>query len=233
MADCFFLGVETSTTNCSVALIKDEELIDSIEYNNGYSHSEKLAVSVESILNKNKLGVQDLSAIGVGVGPGSYTGLRIGVSFVKGLAFAHQLPVVSFTSTELLFMANFQSSNSKKVVSMLDARRMEAYCQVFEADGTEQTEIFAEVFSKDSFSNWMNENDEVSFIGTAVEKFKTIEIYERAEFIADVFPSACSMSAAIKERFDTEKFEDLAYFEPYYLKEFVAGKPKRLILSPE
>ncbi len=232
-----FLGIETSTTNCSVGLFRDDTLVDKLEEDNGYSHSEKLGVFVKDLLENNKVEVVDLSAIGVGVGPGSYTGLRIGVSFVKGLGFAHNIPIIKFTSLELLLnqfrSLDYPLSSGGIIIPMLDARRDEVYCQVYNSDFEPLEAIKAEILSEESFSKYRVGNSKIICLGPGAIKSKELIKSNNMDVIENLMPSIVGMESTILSKYRNEAFENLAYFEPYYLKEFFAGKAKRSLLSPE
>lgn len=233
----YYLGIETSTTNCSVSLFKGNELLANKETNSGYSHIENLAVDTKAILVESAIGVSDLSGIGVGVGPGSYTGLRIGVSFVKGLALSSQIPIVSFTSLELMIAkvsSIYRNNASSHVyIPMIDARRMEVYCQIYDSDFKPKSEVFAEVLTQESFMGYIGSDTPVCFFGPGSDKYLGVNNSVEFEHISNVYPSSKDMSSLIESKISKGMVMDLAYFEPFYLKNFVAGKPKRLILSPE
>lgn len=231
-----FLAVETSSTNCSVGLIKNDELIDSIELNDGYSHGEKLAVFVESLLSKNNVNIEDLSAVAVGEGPGSYTGLRIGVSFVKGLAFSSKVKLISINSLQSMVMQVLSLledvSSGALFIGAIDARRDEVYLGIYNSKGSLVKEIQPMIISEDSFSEYAD-NKNVIVLGSGAEKIKRIISFSHQfKFHSDVFPSAFGMQKIILDKYLVQQFEDVAYFEPFYLKDFVAGTPKKRNLLP-
>ncbi|WP_418510676.1 tRNA (adenosine(37)-N6)-threonylcarbamoyltransferase complex dimerization subunit type 1 TsaB [Corallibacter sp.] len=218
------LNIETATTNCSVSLSKKGETFALKEdYNNGYSHAERLHVFIDTILKENNIEPSQLDAIAISKGPGSYTGLRIGVSAAKGLCFALNKPLIAVSTLEAL--AHQVKAKNGIIVPMLDARRMEAYTAVFDADYKPIQDIEAKIIETTSFSTYL-ESGNVYFIGNAIEKTKTVVTHKNAVFIEDKLPSASSMSLLAYNKYKISDVEDVAYFEPYYLKDFVAIKPK-------
>ena len=217
----YILNIETSTTNCSVSLFNDLELIDCIEENTkDYSHSKSLHVFIDSILKNSKISPKNLSAISVSKGPGSYTGLRIGVASAKGLCFALDIPLISIETLKILSQ---NVLNKGTVISCLDAKRMEVYSAVFDINNNMIRDTKAEIISENSFQKYLNKN-QVYFIGNANEKLKTIITNKNAKFIDNYFPSARQMGVLSFNKFKNNKFEDLNNFEPFYLKNFVGAK---------
>lgn len=215
------LCLETATTNCSVGIAKDGQLISLKEDNSkGYSHAEKLHVFINEILQESNLSVEDLDAVAVSKGPGSYTGLRIGVSAAKGLCFSQDIPLISIPTLGLL--AQKLEGRNEVVVPMLDARRMEVYSAVFDKELQQVRETRAEILQEDSFSEYL-ERGKVHFIGNGVAKFEDICKHENAVFHKQEFPSANEMAAIAEAKYKKSDIEDVAYFEPYYLKDFIAG----------
>ena len=217
----YILNIETSTTNCSVAIFNDLNLIEFAEVNTGdYSHSKSLHVFIDSILKKSKIFPKDLSAISVSKGPGSYTGLRIGVASAKGLCFALDIPLISIETLKILSQ---NLLNKGIVIPCLDARRMEVYSAVFDIENKMIRETRAEIINENSFEEYLNKN-QVYFIGNANEKLKKIITNKNAEFIDNYFPSARQMGLLSFNKFKNNKFENLDNFEPFYLKDFVGAK---------
>lgn len=216
------LCIETATTNCSVALENNGKLLALKEdYSNNYSHAERLHLFIEEILRENEVEAKDLDAIAVSKGPGSYTGLRIGVSAAKGLCFALNVPLISIPTLRSLALQVKQEKDGF-IIPLLDARRMEVYTAGFTADYRKVFDTRAQILSEDSFSKYL-ENAAVTFIGSGVEKFSKICTHPNATFIEGKLPSAAEMTVLAAEKFQKQKFEDVAYFEPYYLKDFMAG----------
>jgi tRNA threonylcarbamoyladenosine biosynthesis protein TsaB len=217
----YILNIETSTTNCSVSLFNDLELIDCLEENTqDYSHSKSLHVFIDSVLKNSKLKPKDLSAISVSKGPGSYTGLRIGVASAKGLCFALDIPLISIETLKIL---SENTSNKGIAIPCLDARRMEVYSAVFNNKNERIRDTMAEILNEDSFNKYLSV-DEVYFIGNANKKIKEIIVHKNARFIDDVLPSSRQMGALSFNKFKNNQFEDLNNFEPLYLKDFIGTK---------
>ncbi len=217
----YILNIETSTTNCSVSLFNDLELIDCIEENTqDYSHSKSLHVFIDSVLKKSKIKPKDLSAISVSKGPGSYTGLRIGVASAKGLCFALDIPLISIETLEILSQ---NISNKGIVIPCLDARRMEVYSAVFNNKNDRIRDTMAEILTENSFKEYLS-TDEVYFIGNANKKIKEIITHKNACFIDNVLPSSRQMGVLSFKKFNENQHEDLNNFEPFYLKDFIGSK---------
>jgi tRNA threonylcarbamoyladenosine biosynthesis protein TsaB len=220
----YILNIETATTNCSVSLSKNgKTILLKEDYNNNYSHAERLHIYIDAVLNEAGITSKDLDAVAVSKGPGSYTGLRIGVSAAKGLCFALDKPLVSVSTLEAL--AHQVIYNDGVIVAMLDARRMEVYSAIFDSKHNQIRETEAQIIDADSFNSYLQEG-KVYFIGNGVEKTKTLINHPNAVFIEDKLPSANEMSFLAYNKFKIMDTEDVAYFEPYYLKDFVALKPK-------
>lgn len=218
------LNIETSTTNCSVSLSKEGEILVLKEDNNNkYSHAERLHSYIDEVLIEAKIPLSNLDAISISKGPGSYTGLRIGVSAAKGLCFAIDKPLISVATLEAL--AHQIKIEEGVIVSMLDARRMEVYSAVFNTEFQQIRDTQAQILDKRSFKDYLEEG-KVYFIGNGVEKTKTLISHPNAVFIDNKLPSANEMSTLSYKKFKENSFEDVAYFEPYYLKDFVALQPK-------
>ena len=219
----YILNIETATTNCSVSLSNQGETLYLVEdYNNSYSHAERLHVYIDQVLHKADITADRLDAVAVSKGPGSYTGLRIGVSAAKGLCYALKIPLISVSTLEAL--AHQVVANDGVIIPMLDARRMEVYAAVFDAQKNLVRETKAEVVDQRSYNAFL-ERSKVYFIGTGVSKTKDVIQSDNAVFIEDKLPSASTMSKLSYEKLKKNDIEDVAYFEPYYLKDFIALKP--------
>ncbi len=215
------LCIETATTNCSVALSVNGSVISLRQDNSaGYSHAELLHVYIEEVLKVGQMDSSQLDAIAVSKGPGSYTGLRIGVSAAKGLCFALDIPLISVATLESL--AYKAAATSGWIIPMLDARRMEVYSAVFSSEKKEIRETRAEILTSSSFSQYL-EQGEVHFIGSGVEKFQGICNSSKAHFYPKELPSASQMAPLAQLKYEKSDTEDVAYFEPYYLKDFRTG----------
>ncbi len=216
------LNLETTTKNCSVSLSSDGDLIALKEINDGrYSHAENLHPFIASLLQETGYTYKDLSAVAVSKGPGSYTGLRIGVSAAKGLCFALDIPLIATDTLEAL--ARTTKINQGIIVPMLDARRMEVYQAVFSSDYTKVEAIKAQVITEQSYDDLLAKG-KVFFVGDAVEKCQSVIGHPNAVFVEHKLPSAKEMCLLSYQKYRTSDFEDLAYFEPYYLKDFIAVK---------
>ena len=219
------LNIETATKNCSVSLSKKKKVIAIKEFNDGnYSHAEKLHVFIEEVILSANKSLSNIDAIAVSKGPGSYTGLRIGVSAAKGLCFALDIPLISVSTLQSLALQ--VDTNQGIVIPMLDARRMEVYSAVFDADNRQIREIQAEILNENSYTEYLDRGL-VYFIGDGVEKCKEIITHSNAIFVDDKLPSANNMAQLAYEKFKSDDTENVAYFEPFYLKDFVAGVKKK------
>lgn len=226
------LNLETATTVCSVSLAKDGELITFKEHNGDYSHAENLTFFIEDVIQLAKLKLSDIDAVAVSKGPGSYTGLRIGVSTAKGLCYSLNKPLIAINTLQHLALSgqkNLKShiSNLKSFFCpMIDARRMEVYCAVYDTQNKCIKETAAEIIDENSFADLL-EKKQVVFFGDGAAKCKSVLAQNKnAVFIDGVVASAKNMISLSEQAFTNKQFEDVAYFEPFYLKDFVAGKKK-------
>ncbi|RFN59621.1 tRNA (adenosine(37)-N6)-threonylcarbamoyltransferase complex dimerization subunit type 1 TsaB [Marixanthomonas ophiurae] len=218
------LCIETATTNCSVALSVNGSVAAFKEDNpngeqKGYSHAEKLHGYIEEVLASGNVSKSNLDAIAVSKGPGSYTGLRIGVSAAKGLCYALEIPLISISTLQSLSLQVKEEDTF--VIPLLDARRMEVYSAVFFSEKRIR-ETKAEIVTEDSFLEYTDKKKTI-FIGDGVSKFEPLCQHPNTTFITNKLPSAKQMAALSEKKFKTNDFEDVAYFEPYYLKDFIAG----------
>ena len=220
----FILNIETATKNCSVSIAKNGETILCKEIaEEGYSHAEKLHVFIEEVIAESGISVQDLVAIAVSQGPGSYTGLRIGVSAAKGLCFALNIPLIAIDTLQTL--ASQAKVSEGKIIPMLDARRMEVYSEVFNANLEIEREILAEVIDENSFKDF---TETVYFVGDCAEKCKAVLTKDNFVFLEDIkYPSASAMSKISFDKYQKSDTVDVAYFEPYYLKDFMMAPPSK------
>ena len=220
----YILNIESSTTNCSISLANNGELISIRELNEkNYSHSTKLHSFIEEVLKNSNITVNKLSAIAVSSGPGSYTGLRIGVSAAKGLCYALQIPLISVPTLQVLArQLNIQREDL--IIPVMDARRDEVYSAVYNSEYELVRNIFPEIIDSESFIELAKDN-KLYFIGNGQEKCERL-IRKNSNLIFsnyDTFPSSKEMVLISYEKFKKLKFEDVAYFEPDYLKKFKAG----------
>jgi tRNA threonylcarbamoyladenosine biosynthesis protein TsaB len=214
----YILNIETATKNCSVALAKDGNVILCKEIaEQGYSHAEKLHVFIDEILKEANIGIQELNAVAVSQGPGSYTGLRIGVSAAKGFCYALQIPLIAIDTLQVLALQ--AKVNSGNIIPMIDARRMEVYSAVFTYDYEKVRATQAEIITESSFSDI---EQEIYFVGDSSEKCQSVLTQSNHFFLNDiVYPSAREMCGLSFDKFQKKQFEDVAYFEPFYLKDFM------------
>jgi tRNA threonylcarbamoyladenosine biosynthesis protein TsaB len=219
------LCLETATTNCSVALSINGNVVAMQEDNaQKYSHAERLHVFIKEVLDAAGITKDKLSAIAVSKGPGSYTGLRIGVSATKGLCAALDVPLISVDTLGAL-SRKLTVNDGELIIPMLDARRMEVYSAVFDNSGNRHRETQAQILDETSFTEYLDKGI-VHFVGNGVEKFQEICEHPNARFVIGELPSSTQMATMAQSKFEANDLEDVAYFEPYYLKDFIAGKPK-------
>ena len=219
------LSIETSTANCSVAVHLDGALISLSELAVPGAHAERLMLLVEKVMKQANVGFQDLDAIAVSGGPGSYTGLRIGVSTAKGLAFGLNKPLIGVDTLQALASA-VELKEGELVIPVLDARRMEVFREIFDWKLNSVAKLDAEVLSDDSFQNFLG-GHRVYFLGDAVDKVESIIKHDHANFVSGLSFSAQHMGGLAFSKFQKGQFADLAYFVPNYLKEFKALHPKK------
>ncbi|KAA3642651.1 MAG: tRNA (adenosine(37)-N6)-threonylcarbamoyltransferase complex dimerization subunit type 1 TsaB [Bacteroidetes bacterium] len=224
------LAIETATKICSVALFKNNELIDCEELGGQYSHAELLAPFADTLLKRNGCKIADLNAIAVSKGPGSYTGLRIGVAFAKGICYGNSIPLIAINTLEAMAYGAIEKlkDNNALYCPMIDARRMEVYVSLFHANGEELEAVTAKIIDETSFEEKLK-SQKVYFFGDGAAKCQSILNATNADFSYSGETSARHMGNLAFQKYELQQFEDLAYFEPYYLKEFLAIKSKKLV----
>ncbi len=217
----YILNIETATKNCSVSIAENGTTLLCKEIaEQGYSHAEKLHVFIEEILQECKLTTKDLAAIAISQGPGSYTGLRIGVSAAKGLCFALDIPLIAVDTLESL--ARQVNNKDGFIVPMIDARRMEVYSAIFNSNHEKTRDVEAEVITEESFID-IKEN--IYFVGDCSEKCKAVLTKDNFIFLENIiYPSAKQMSQISFDKYKKNDTVDVAYFEPFYLKDFFMAK---------
>ncbi len=217
----YILNIETSTKNCSVALAKEGNTIFIKEIaEQNFSHSEKLHLFIDEVLKQAGISYKELSAIALSKGPGSYTGLRIGASTAKGLCFALDIPLIALDSLQILALQ--VTHKDGLIIPMIDARRMEVYTATFDSNHNKISDTQALIIDENSFSQI---TQKTYFIGDGAEKCKPFLQRENLIFLDQIiYPSAQEMSLLSYEKFVAQEFENIAYFEPFYLKEFFTGK---------
>jgi tRNA threonylcarbamoyladenosine biosynthesis protein TsaB len=227
------LCIETGTDICSVGIVNNGELISLRESDSGRDHAKKVAVFVDEILAENNIDPQQIDAVAVGEGPGSYTGLRIGVSFAKGLCYGLGKPLIAVSSLAALAavaiedykagIIDIENWDSARLCPMIDARRMEVYTQVFDSKANPLSSVTAEVVDENTLAEHRAATDHFVVFGSGAAKCAEIL---GAELI-DVTPSVRGMATIAEQKFADGNFADVAYFEPYYLKDFVVTTSKK------
>lgn len=219
----YILNIETSTKNCSVSVTLNGKLIAVKEIAEaGFSHAEKLHVFFEDILKENNLTFKNLSAIAISQGPGSYTGLRIGVSSAKGLCYSLDIPLIAIDTLQSL--ASQVKFDDGIIIPMIDARRMEVYSAVFNRKQEKIRAVEAQIIDENSFSNI---EEKIYVVGDCQEKLRTVLTKDNFVFLdAIIYPSAKEMCFLSYQKFQNNDFVDVAYFEPYYLKDFMINTLK-------
>ena len=224
------LNIDTSTDVCSVAIARDGYVIALKENDEGFNHSVLLGVYVDELLKENNMTSGDLDAVAVSMGPGSYTGLRIGVSLAKGICFGAGKPLIAVSTLEALANAVARRECEEAYYCpMIDARRMEVYTAIYDQEGNVVRDIHAEVIEENSFSDLLSTR-EVLFFGNGSDKVQGVLKHPNAVFVHGAATSAANMVMLAEHKFVEKKFEDVAYFEPFYLKDFVATVPKKKVL---
>jgi tRNA threonylcarbamoyladenosine biosynthesis protein TsaB len=219
------LLIETATKVCSVGISNNGELSNLKEiHEENYSHSEKLHVLIQELMDDSKTEFKELAAVCVSKGPGSFTGLRIGVSAAKGFCFSLGIPLLSVDTTLAMAAQYYElyPSSTSLFAPMIDARRMEVYNAIYNPKLECIKTLSADILDENSYSSF---DQEICFAGDGMPKWKEICKNSNASFI-ELFPSVKGMAKIAQQKFESDSFEDLAYFEPFYLKDFVAGKKK-------
>ena len=229
----YILLLETATDSCSVALSENSNIIAEKYINQPKAHASLLARYICDILQENNLTMEDCSAVAVSKGPGSYTGLRVGVSCAKGLCYGASKPLISVctlaTIAQMALDNNLYTGDGDfLIVPMIDARRMEVYTANFNSKGEQLTPVEAKILDETSYATELAAGP-VLFTGNGAEKFKELVGDNPNAFFAPQEPHAAGMRVIAANKLEAGEFEDNAYFEPFYLKDFVAGKPKKLL----
>lgn len=230
------LLIETATEVCSTAISRNGQIIASRESQEGFNHSEKLTVFIEELLAEDGVYPQMPEAVCVGKGPGSYTGLRIGVSAAKGICYALDIPLIAISTLDAMAFQvahnhakiNSKLSDNMLLCPMLDAKRMEVYYAMYDKNGKPATEISARIIDENSFAEQLK-NHTIFFFGNGALKCKSAISHPNAQFIEEVNASARFMPILAENYFIQKQFVNVAYFEPFYLKDFVATIPKNKV----
>ncbi len=224
------LNIETSTNVCSAAISRNDKIIDLHESFDDRTHASQLTVFIEQLFTNNNLSFSDIDAVSISQGPGSYTGLRIGVSVAKGICYAQNKPLIAINTLKAMAMMvkETQSDINKEglLCPMIDARRMEVYSALFDNNLMDKRETIAEIIEEKAYNKEL-ENNQVYFFGNGADKCKDIIQHPNAIFIENIYPSAKYMARLAHDAFNNNTFRDVAYFEPFYLKDFVATTPKK------
>ena len=230
------LCIETGTDICSVGIARDGELVSLRESDEGRDHAKKVGVFVDELLRETGVSPDELDAVAVGMGPGSYTGLRIGVSFAKGLCYGLNIPLVAVGSLDALAQVaiedheagiiNEECWDGAVLAPMVDARRMEVYTRLFDTAGVPLNEVSAEVVTEETFADVRRERHLIIF-GNGAAKCR--EVMPDATYI-NITPSARGLARLAQQRLSAGQTEDIAYFEPFYLKDFIVIPSKKKLL---
>lgn len=219
------LSLETSTTVCSVALHENSTLLSTAEVHREHSHASKLAPLIDHVVRTADVTLKDLRAVAVASGPGSYTGLRIGTSTAKGLCYALSIPLVAVGTLNIMAaQVNATNMSGARLCPMIDARRMEVYCQLFDVTNTPVQAVEAKVIDEHSFEKELEEG-KIIFFGNGADKCRPVITHPNAIFISGITPSAADLGVLAWQKFQQQRTEDLVHFEPFYLKEFMIKKP--------
>lgn len=227
------LCIETGTDICSVGLVNNGELISLRESDSGRDHAKKVALFVDELLTENDIAPEQIDAVAVGEGPGSYTGLRIGVSFAKGLCYGTGKPMIAVSSLAALAavatedykagIVDVEAWDSSLLCPMIDARRMEVYTQVFDSTGKAISDVTAEIIDEQSLAQYRTEGTNLIIFGSGAAKCEQV----LGATLIEVTPSVRGMAAIAEQKYAAADFVDVAYFEPYYLKDFVVTTSRK------
>ncbi len=225
------LCIETSTDVCSVALCSEGKTLKSLEYTGDPQHASRLAPMINDLMSQASLSYRDLDAVAVSQGPGSYTGLRIGASTAKGIAYASGIKLIAVPTLSIMARAIFEADPDCRIACpMIDARRMEVYTSLICRDGQIMSPTQALVVDENSFGTELAHN-EITFGGNGAPKCQQVITSPNAHFLADIKPLAKDMAQLAQDRLESGRVENVAYFEPFYLKEFIATTPKNKVLN--
>ncbi|WP_395807125.1 tRNA (adenosine(37)-N6)-threonylcarbamoyltransferase complex dimerization subunit type 1 TsaB [Daejeonella sp.] len=231
MKDQLILLLETATTTCSVALSQNGSILAIKEVNERNIHASHITLFIEEVLVAANKTYSELQAIAISKGPGSYTGLRIGVSTAKGLCYALDIPLIGIDTIEAMasgFSDSSKLSDSSLLIPMLDARRMEVYTGVYRKDLSIVESVRAKIVDKDSFNEYNNQS--LFLFGDGADKFRELFKDQPTINFSDFVTSACHLNALALKKFHDSDFENLAYFEPFYLKDFLVTTSKKGLL---
>jgi tRNA threonylcarbamoyladenosine biosynthesis protein TsaB len=239
MTGPLILHIETATDICSVAISEGARQLSLIESGQERSHARLLNAFIRQSASEAGRKLKELDAVAVSKGPGSYTGLRIGVSTAKGIAYALEIPLLATGTLEMMAAGALSHRAIKELFNihgdqlllcpMLDARRMEVYAGFYTAGNIPFREVSADIIEQDSYHQIL-ESRPVCFFGNGAEKCKPVLQHPNAFFIEGIHPTAASMIERVHQKYQQQQFEDVAYFEPFYLKDFISTVPRKKVL---
>ena len=227
------LHIETSSKICSVSLSYGDKIITYRDIYEENSHSKYLALFVKEIFEQKKITAKDLDAIAVSIGPGSYTGLRIGLSFAKGIAYQADIPILTINTLQTI-CNNAKPSineNAEAIISVIDARRDEVFSQVFSSECKPMEKIKNEKLNTDSYGTLLKQYKNVYFVGNGASKVQEYIGIDKKYIISSAIAHSNNMLMPALEKFNKQEFSDIAYLEPFYMKPFIAIKPKNKVLG--
>ncbi len=229
-APVHILCIETSGAVCSAAVVRDGAVLFSRVNADGQNHACMLPVFIEELLEESRIAGITLDAVALSQGPGSYTGLRIGTATAKGLCYGLNIPLIAIDTLQILCEKALSQesdvlSQKSLICPMIDARRMEVYCTLYNTQGERVTDIEAKVIDEISFADVL-EQHQVYFCGDGSAKCQSVIVHENAVFIEDIIPLATQMGALVHNAYMQKKFEDVAYFDPFYLKDYIPAHSK-------
>ena len=221
------LNIETATQHCSVGVSRHGKMLAIRESSEKNIHASKVTVFTQEVCSEANISMKDLDAVAVSMGPGSYTGLRIGVSTAKGFCYALDIPLIAVPTLQSMALGAMSATDDKNALlcPMIDARRMEVYTALFDYKNKEVRKTEALIIDESSFDKELAGNS-IYYFGDGADKCRVVLDPKGMHFLEGIHPSASGIAIIADKKFISGEFENLAYFEPYYLKDFVAGKPK-------
>lgn len=219
----YILAIETTTKNCSVSILANQEILASKDLcSDNYSHAEKLTLFISEVLQTIDISINDLSAVAVSKGPGSYTGLRIGVAVAKGLCYSLDIPLIAVSTLKAMAYGLSIDEEFELFCPMIDARRMEVFSAIYNKENQEIRGVQADIVDDSTYKYYLSKK--VLFFGDGAIKCRSVINNSHAFFKEDIYPSSKYIGVLAFNKYKNKIFEDIAYFEPYYLKDFVVGK---------
>ncbi|MCM1034267.1 MAG: tRNA (adenosine(37)-N6)-threonylcarbamoyltransferase complex dimerization subunit type 1 TsaB [Paludibacter sp.] len=224
------LNIETSTNVCSAALSENGILLRYHIDTETHNHAKQLPLFIEELLGWLDLEKKTLDAVALSQGPGSYTGLRIGTATAKGICYGRQIPLIAIDTLQILAQGVTNRTEADYLCPMIDARRMEVYCTLYDKDVQKLSETAAQVIDENSFGEWLAQG-KIYFFGDGADKCKEVLSHENAVFMEGIMPDARNMVSLAEAAFRAREFADIAYFSPYYLKEYQPAHSKNKVLQ--